>query len=202
MTALPTLAGLDAVLLDMDGTLVNSYAAVERAWITWAEANGLDGAAVIADCHGNSAETTIRRWLPNLSDAEVHRHMDEHVELECRDVADVVATPGALDLVQLLDQRDVRWAVATTAPQRLALARLHAGGIFPPILVGLDDVAEGKPAPDVYLEAARRCGADPARCLAAEDSAPGRESARRAGAQVFDVGPGGHSLIELVDAWR
>jgi len=54
-------------------------------------------------------------------------------------------------------------------------------------IVSADDVARHKPEPDTYLEAARRLGVDPSRCLAYEDADPGVESARAAGMDVIDV---------------
>jgi sugar-phosphatase len=57
---------IEAVLFDMDGTLVDSDAAVERAWSTWADEFGVDPAATIAGAHGSPADNTVRRMLPEL----------------------------------------------------------------------------------------------------------------------------------------
>jgi beta-phosphoglucomutase-like phosphatase (HAD superfamily) len=74
--------------------------------------------------------------------------------------------------------------VVTGAGTRLARTRLRAAGIDPPLLVSLDDVPAGKPAPDGFLLAAARLGVEPRRCLVVEDSVPGVEAGRRAGTLV------------------
>ena len=60
-----------AVLFDMDGTLVNSDAAVARAWTTWAGEHGVDAEQAIAMAHGSPSEPTVRRLLPHLASAAV-----------------------------------------------------------------------------------------------------------------------------------
>lgn len=77
--------------------------------------------------------------------------------------------------------------VVTGAGRGLADARLRAAGIDPPLLVTLEDVRRGKPDPDGFLLAAARLGTDPRRCLVVEDSAPGIEAGRRAGALVASL---------------
>ena len=98
-----------AVLLDMDGTLVDSDAAVERAWISWAAEYGLDPDAVLAVAHGSPGERTIRRMLPDLDDRAVARSVARQLEKEYDDLSDVVAAPGADALLAAL--RPARAAV-------------------------------------------------------------------------------------------
>ncbi len=74
----------------------------------------------------------------------------------------------------------------TRANVELSLAAVGLGGLFD-ALVAVDDVAHGKPAPDLYLEAARRLGAKPEDCIVFEDTEPGFEAARAAGMRVRDV---------------
>jgi HAD superfamily hydrolase (TIGR01509 family) len=183
------LAGRPAgVLLDMDGTLVDSHAAVERAWISWATENGLDPDAVLAVAHGSPGEVTIRRLLPDLDDRAVARSVARQLEKEYDDLSDVVAAPGADALLAALDRLELPWAVVTSADVRLARARLGAAGIpDPPLLVTVEDVRVGKPDPEGYLLAARRLGVDPVRCLVVEDAAPGVEAGRAAGSVVVGL---------------
>jgi sugar-phosphatase len=65
------LAGIKAVLLDMDGTLVDSDSAVERAWSTWAGEYGVDVETVLAIGHGSPAIRTVRQMLPGLGEDAV-----------------------------------------------------------------------------------------------------------------------------------
>ncbi|WP_119715366.1 HAD family hydrolase [Propionibacterium ruminifibrarum] len=177
-----------AVLLDMDGTMVNSHAAVEAAWTAWARDNGLDPSAVLAVCHGPDAATTVRRFLPDLGEAEVAEHVMAHLERECADTDGVHPSPGALELAAWLDEQALPWAVVTNAHRRLARARLGAAGIEPPVIVSFDDVEHGKPHPEGYLLGARRLGVEPRQAVCVEDSAPGLTAARAAGMVTVAVG--------------
>jgi alpha-glucosidase len=177
------LRGVRAVLLDMDGTLVDSDASVERAWQTWAHEAGVDPAAVLAVAHGRPPAATVRQVAPWLDDAAVACAAARQTELQLGDAV-MAAAPGAAALLRTLDDLGLPWAVVTGASAALARARLAAAGIAPPLLVTLDDVACGKPDPEGFLAAAGRLGVDPQACLVVEDSAPGVEAGRRAGALV------------------
>ena len=173
-----------AVLLDMDGTLVESDAAVERAWVTWAGEYGVAAATALQGAHGSPADRTVRRLRPDLDDAGVAAAAARQLALQYDDLGDVVAAPGAPALLAALAALDMPWAVVTSADARLAAARLAAAGMTPPVLVTVDDVGAGKPDPEGYLLAAARLGVDPARCLVVEDSEPGVAAGRAAGAAV------------------
>jgi alpha-glucosidase len=170
-----------AVLLDMDGTLVDSDASVERAWATWSAEHGLDPGPVLAIAHGSPPDRTVRRVLPALDDAAVAAASQRQMDLQYDDIADVVAAPGAQKLLAALDRLGLPWAVVTSADVRLAKARLGAAGIDPPLLVTVEDVRRGKPDPEGFRLAAARLGVDPAACLVVEDSEPGLASGRAAG---------------------
>lgn len=198
-----------AVLLDMDGTLVDSDAAVESAWSAWALEAGVDPGEVLAFCHGQQVAATIRRFRPDLPDDAVEATVVRQLDRECTDLAGVRAADGATELLRRLDAHDVPWAVVTNSPLRLATARLGAADIRPTTLVSLDDIARGKPAPDGYLLAARRLGVDPRDALAVEDSASGLAAARAAGCRTAAVGgltgadhdlPGLPELLALLPA--
>ncbi|GAA4154969.1 HAD-IA family hydrolase [Actinomadura keratinilytica] len=179
------LAEVAAVLFDMDGTLVDSDAAVERAWRTWAAENGVPVADVLAIMHGSPGERTVRRLLPHLDDDAVAASAARQLALEYDDLDDIAPIAGAADLLARLARWNVPWAVVTSADVRLAKARLGAAGLpEPPLLITIEDVRRGKPDPEGYLRAAEPLGVDPARCLVVEDSMPGIEAGRAAGATV------------------
>ena len=182
--ALPALREVQAVLLDMDGTLVDSDAVVERAWRSWAAEHGVQAASVLAVAHGRPSAATVRQVAPWLSPAQARRATARLDQLEAGDGADTPALPGAHRLLEELRRLGLPWAVVTGAGSRLARARLRAAGIDPPLLVTLDDVRAGKPAPDGFLLGAARLGVEPRHCLVVEDSAPGIEAGHRAGALV------------------
>lgn len=172
---------IEAVLFDMDGTLVDSDAAVERAWRTWAAEYGVEPAAVLAVAHGAPAERTVRLVRPDLTGAGVAEAAARQLCLQYDDLSDVVPTPGAPELLAALR---LPWAVVTSADARLAKARLGAAGITAPLVVTVDDVRAGKPDPEGYLRAAELLGVAPRRCLVVEDAAVGVAAGRAAGAQV------------------
>ena len=171
-----------AVLLDMDGTLVDSDAAVERAWSIWAGEAGVGLDAVLAIAHGVPAHQTVARLLPHLDAAAVAASAGRQLALQYEDLSDVVAAPGAHLLIDVLARLGLPWAVVTSADRRLAGVRLRAAGIDAPLVVTSQDVTAGKPDPEGFALAARRLGVDPARCLVVEDAAPGVAAGRAAGA--------------------
>ena len=190
------LAGIQAVLFDMDGTLVDSSAAVESIWSAWAERNSIPIADVLAWCHGRDVAATITHFLPHIDSEILQSIVNAQLDQECIQLDSIKPAAGALELLIWLEAHHIPWGVVTNAPRRLALARLSAATIDPPLLVTLEDVAHGKPAPDGYLHAVRSCGATPARTLAVEDSASGLAAARSAGTVVVAVG--GRSDADIV----
>jgi sugar-phosphatase len=174
----------EAVLLDMDGTLVDSDAVVERAWRQWAHEFEVDHAEIEPIMHGSPSDITIRAVAPALSEPEISAAARRQLELQYDDVGDVALARGARELLHRLAATGLPWAVVTSADERLARTRLDAAGVHPPVLVTVDDVAAGKPDPEGFLLAARRLGVRIERCLVVEDSPPGAEAGRRAGAIV------------------
>jgi sugar-phosphatase len=173
-----------AFLFDMDGTLLNSIAAAERVWSTWAERHGLDVAAFLTTIHGARAIDTItRQALPGV-DPEVEAQWI--TEAEINDVEGIVAIPGAVAFLNRLPSD--QWALVTSAPRELALRRLRAAGIAPPaVLVTAEDVAIGKPDPACYLLGAQRLGVPVQDCLVFEDASVGIRAGEAAGADVMVV---------------
>lgn len=174
---------VDAVLLDMDGTLVGSDAAVERAWTVWANEYGVEPAAAIAIAHGSPAESTVGHLLPELDAEAIAVLAARQLELQYDDLSDVMAS-GAHELLAVLARLGIPWAVVTSADARLAKARLGAAGIPAPLLVTFEDVTAGKPDPQGYLLAAEALGVAPGRCLVVEDAEPGLDAGRAAGAMT------------------
>jgi len=175
---------IDAVLLDMDGTILNSIKTAERIWGVWALKHGLDVDAFIPTIHGVQSVETIRRLGLAGIDPEIEARAI--TEAEIVDVDGIEAIAGAAAFLDALPS--ARWAIVTSAPRALALRRIAAAGLpTPPLLVSAEDVAHGKPAPDCFRLAAERLGTTAARCLVIEDSAAGIASAVSAGATVLVV---------------
>ena len=175
---------IEAVLFDMDGTLVDSDRAVERAWMAWAREYGTDGASAYEMAHGSPSDSTVRKLLPHLSEAEIRTASARQLALQYDDLSDVVASPGAAAVIAVLERRGLPWAVVTSADARLATARLAAARITPPVLITIDDVAAGKPDPAGYVLAAERLGVAARDCLVVEDAEVGLQAALAAGAHT------------------
>ncbi|WP_320784538.1 HAD-IA family hydrolase [Streptomyces sp. CRN 30] len=184
MTSYPRLAP-DALLLDMDGTLVDSTVVVERTWRRFARRHGLDAEAILATAHGRRTAETVARYAPAGVDAaaETARLVAEEVE----DVDGVVPVPGAPELLAALP--DDRWAVVTSAGRELTHRRMTAAGLpLPPLLISADDVREGKPSPEGYLAAAAALGVPASETVVFEDAEAGLLAAAAAGATPVVVG--------------
>ena len=173
----------DALLFDMDGTLVDSTVCVETMWRRWAARHRLDVEAILAVCHGRRTIDTLTEVAPHL-DVAKEAEVFELEELDARE--GVFAVEGAAELLALL--RPEEWAVVTSASQELATRRLQLCGLpVPRVLVGADDVSRGKPDPEGYRTAARRLGFPPEGCLVIEDTPAGIEAGRVGGMQVLGI---------------
>ena len=174
----------EALLLDMDGTLVHSTTEVETVWRLWCQSHRLDPEPVLAMCHGVRSREVIRALAPQLDLAREVALLDE-LEIQHARVAEPIA--GARTLLGALSP--ARWVLVTSASQRVARHRLASAGLpLPRLLIGAEDVVRGKPDPEPYLLAARQLGLAPADCLVFEDAPAGICSALQAGCQVVQIG--------------
>jgi sugar-phosphatase len=173
----------EAVLFDMDGTIVDSSIPVRKLWESWAGRFGIPYEKVEAVMHGRRAIETMNLVAPELPQPET-------VEQFLRDEAlldeGIVEIPGAAALLHALPAN--RWAVVTSATCELAKSRMKAAGLpIPEVLIGADLVTNGKPHPEGFLLAAEKLGVEPSKCLVVEDSIAGIAAGRAAGMQVLGV---------------
>jgi sugar-phosphatase len=172
----------EAVIFDLDGTLIDSTPAVDRTWNTFADEYGLTKAE-LGRHHGVPSAAVVRGVVPeDRYQAAVQRI----AELELADVHDIVVLPGATEaLASLVGAKN---AIATSCTVPLAEARIAAAQLVPPtVIVTADDVVNGKPHPEPFLAAARLLDADPRRCLVVEDAPKGLEAAQAAGCFTLAV---------------
>ncbi|WP_245961607.1 HAD-IA family hydrolase [Quadrisphaera granulorum] len=192
---LDTLAGrtFDAVLFDMDGTLIDSGPAVVRSWMRWASEEGVDP-ALLAGKHGIPSAQIVAMLLPESRWAEATRRIDD---IEVADTDGIVVLPGAREALSLPVGRA---AIATSCTRPLADARIGATGLpVPSVVVTASDVERGKPDPAPYLLAAQRLGVDPSRCLVVEDAPAGITAGRAAGCATIAVATT-HRVEQLQEA--
>ena len=198
---------VDAVIFDLDGVLVDS----EHVWDAVREELARERGGrwhdrAQADMMGMSS-TEWSRYMhdviglpepPQQIDAEVVRRMRERYAQE------LPLVDGGVDAVRRL-AADFRLGLASSSNRPLIDAVLEQAGIAGlfKATVSSEEVERGKPAPDVYLEAARRLGVAPERCVAIEDSANGIRSAKAAGMRVVAIPnrryPPPADVLELAD---
>lgn len=178
---------LQAVLFDMDGTLVDT----ERLW--WEAVEQVAGRALTEadrpDVLGRPVEHTAA-WLAAATGTPAADLADTlHGEFADRVRTGVVPRPGALDLLDALARENVPTALVTASPRAVAEVVLEAlgGASRFAVSVTADDTEHTKPAPDPYLAACRALGVDPTNCVAVEDTETGVRSAEAAGCTVLAV---------------
>ena len=177
-----------AVLLDMDGTLVDSTAVVERLWLAWAEPHGIAPETVLSVVHGRQGHQSMAIMLPDRD----HRiNLEENAVMlanESKDVEGVVAIAGADALLAAL--LPFPHAIVTSADVTLMNARMGQAGLtVPSLTVTAESVSASKPDPEGFLLGAELLGVDPADCVVFEDSGAGIQAAHAAGMRVIGVGP-------------
>lgn len=178
-----------AVVLDLDGVIVDTEEVWDRERRAYAAA------------HGGTWTAAATRAMQGMSSAEWSRYLRGELGVDAdpaaiaRDVGHAVADhverelpllPGAVEAVQRLAER-YPLALASSANREVIDAVLRGAGIADRFAatVSSEEVARGKPAPDVYLEAARRTGVDPQHAVAVEDSSDGLRAAHAAGMRVI-----------------
>ncbi len=184
-----------ALLLDLDGVLVDSTEVIRRNWTRWAVRHALDAELVVRTAQGRRTLETVRLVAP---------HLDPETELaalagdEASETAGVREVPGARELVASLPPGS--WAVVTSALRSAAELRLRYVGLpIPQVLVAADEISAGKPDPEGYLAAADRLGVPPGACVVVEDAPAGVEAARAGGMRVIAVATS-HAAPELTAA--
>ncbi|MDT0388765.1 HAD family hydrolase [Streptomyces dubilierae] len=185
--------GGTSVIFDLDGTLVDSephyfeagrqtLAAYGVPDFTWADHERYVGI---------STQETVADWkerygLPATVDELLAAKNRRYLEL-ARSASR--AYPEMRAFVELLAAEGVPMAVASGSSPEAIAAVLSGTGLDAHLhtVVSADEVAHGKPAPDVFLEAARRLGASPAECVVLEDAAPGAAAAHAAGMRCIAI---------------
>ncbi|MEH6376206.1 HAD-IA family hydrolase [Streptomyces sp. KLMMK] len=193
-----------ALLLDMDGTIVNSDAVVERCWREWAAEQGLDGDAVMKVVHGRQGYATMAVLLPERPMEQNHADNRRMLAAETADVDGVVPVAGAPAFMAAL--AGLPHALVTSADRALAEARMGAAGLpMPEVRVTAESVGASKPDPEGFLKGAAALGFAPADCIVFEDSEAGIAAGKAAGMRVVGVGPRAaahHPDVHVADLTR
>jgi beta-phosphoglucomutase-like phosphatase (HAD superfamily) len=179
----------EAAIFDMDGLLLDSERVIMEAWLACAQEAGLalsrqDFLTVVGAGYAESRERLTCLLGSRAAFEAVRASARERLTAQSGIVFPLKS--GAVQLLQLLQQRAVPCAVASSTRVSEVHSRLEKVDIrkFFRALAGGDEVRNSKPQPDVYLLAAQRLGLAPAACLAFEDTDHGARAARAAGMQV------------------
>ncbi len=192
MTFREILQDKEAFLFDLDGTLVDSMWIWHRIDVEYL---GRFGLKLPEDLHssieGMSFTETARYFKERFSIPDSLEQMKADWNRMAWDkyLQEVPLKPGVREFLAYHRARGIRMAVASSNSRELVEAVIEVHGLtetFGAIVTGCD-VAHGKPSPDIYLEAAARLGAAPAKCLVFEDIVPGIQAGRNAGMAVIAV---------------
>jgi beta-phosphoglucomutase len=180
-----------AVLWDLDGVLVDSAAFHFQAWRALLASLGRElSEADFRRTFGLRNDAILSDLVGDLPPAEVERLAARKEELfRQAALGNIVPLPGALALLRLLRERGLRLALVSSTPRaniELVLSSLGLETAFD-VVVGEEDVKQGKPDPEGFLLAAERLGVPPGECVVIEDAPVGVEAAKRGGMRCVGV---------------
>jgi len=180
-----------AVLFDMDGLMIESEQALLVCWRQAARQLGFDLDDGLwfsmVGLHERACQDLLRERLAEAETEALIGHMSALYDV--RVAAGLPLKPGIVELLTALGERGLPKAVVTSTPRVRAEPKLAHCGLaqyFATVVTG-SDVRHPKPAPDIYLLAARTLRVDPRRCVVLEDSAPGVRAALAAGMTPIQI---------------
>jgi HAD superfamily hydrolase (TIGR01509 family) len=190
------------VLWDLDGTLVDS---AEQHYAAWRDTLAVRGRAhpreEFARFFGRRNDAILAEMFGDTLDSAEHARIADEKERRYRQLVrtdGLRPLPGVVDWLRRLREQGFRQALATMAPAANVevVVEVLGVGAFLDATVAAEDVPSGKPAPDIFLEAARRIVVPPRRCIVVEDAPAGLEGARRAGMRSVGVLSEHHPRLE------
>jgi beta-phosphoglucomutase-like phosphatase (HAD superfamily) len=184
---------VEAFIFDMDGTMIDSMPWHARSWVEFVARHGLklDVSDILARTTGRTGTECMRELFDReLSDAECQALVHEKEEIYRAMFSDnFTEVAGFTAFAKAAVARGLKVAVGTAGDKgniEFAMSRLKMNPL-PLAIVGGDEGFSGKPTPAIFLEAARRIGIAPERCIVFEDAPFGIEAARRGGMRAVAV---------------
>ncbi|CAA7260030.1 unnamed protein product [Cyclocybe aegerita] len=190
-----TILHLDALLFDMDGTLVDSTAGVVGAWELFRQSYPtIDVQDILSSSHGIRTVDNLQKHC-GIDDPEILEQEAERFEKAIVSTASEGGRPGIVllpgvkpimdEIASLRFFPSPRWAICTSATRAYATSALASAKVpVPDAFVASEDVSKGKPYPDPYILGAEKCGVKPENCVVFEDAPSGIRSGRAAGCKT------------------
>ncbi|MCZ4311892.1 HAD family phosphatase [Comamonadaceae bacterium G21597-S1] len=187
------MARVQGLIFDMDGTMIDSMPYHARSWVAFANRHGIDidVAELLRRTTGRTGAECMEQLFGRIMEPQecwalIHQKEEIYRELFAPVFAEVA---GFKAFFAEAHRRGLRLGVGTAGDKHnIAFAMRHLQmDPLPHALVGGDEGLPGKPEPAIFLEAARRIGADPQACIVFEDAPFGIEAARRAGMRAVAV---------------
>jgi len=187
---------IELIVFDMDGTMLDTEALSIKAWQVAMQIQKLEVSqeqfiALLKDMTGTTFENGRMAMAKHLPACDYDRgykdavaYIDNHFKTQ-----GVPTKPGLFELLDKIEAAGIKKCVATSTAKERATHKLTLVNIAHrfEVIVGGDEVAVSKPAPDIFLKAAELCGVAPENCLVLEDSAAGVKAGYRAGMQVIAI---------------
>ncbi|WNO10005.1 HAD-IA family hydrolase [Teredinibacter sp. KSP-S5-2] len=190
--SIPNLSQYSGLIFDLDGTLVDSSAAIAEVFSRWCESHLLDFETIIQACRGSRVSDILPQIAPHL---DAQKESDFIEAEEAKTSTGLVEIPGASQLLHHLQNTHANWAIATSCSYPVADLRMSVVGLpKPEIFVTSEKILHGKPDPEHFVTTASFLELPPWRCLVFEDSNNGVRGALDAGCDVVVVGK--HATIE------
>lgn len=194
-----------AVIFDMDGTIVDNMHFHNKAWVEFIKRRKIEvkEKEFMGQATGRSNTAILEILFGRKIEKEEHHAFQEEKEAIYREIykPEFKEVAGFKTFLKKLDGRGIKTGIATNAhlENRVFTLELLELEDFFSVVIGSEDVEKGKPHPAVYLLAAEKLGVDPKKCLAFEDTALGIKSAKDAGLTVVGVMTS-HTKEELREA--
>lgn len=191
-----------ALIFDMDGLLVDSEPVWHQVEIELIESHGYHYSDELREIgvgmRADEFAAILQRHFPKLGDTPAAIEAAVTSRLLAQPPERIKARPGAHEIVSYAARRELPRAIASSSSQRIIehFTRLLGWQDMLPRRYSAEFVERGKPAPDIYLHAARQLGIPPQNCLALEDSRAGTLAAQAAGMTCFSVPDLSHSSLD------
>jgi beta-phosphoglucomutase len=187
------LSEIQAVIFDMNGTMINDMSFHKKAWIEFCKKYGLDltEEEFMQKFSGKKNTDILPEVLGKELSSDEIRNLSDEKETLYREIYTpyIKEITGLKDLINMIKSKSLKVAIATTAiePNRkFVLDALDLENEFD-VILGDEHVINGKPNPEIYLETAKKLEVDVSKCLVFEDTPPGVEAGKNAGMKVVGV---------------